>query len=71
MERRLTGVRRDSARVSGRTKPVSSRLNTAISASAPKITRQPPSRIRPLPNNGASMGDTLITSMIIAIRRVA
>ena len=47
------------------------RLIRAASNSATKIDRQPETRISKLPASGASIGETEITSITSAIRRVA
>ena len=67
----LVPVRRSGGSVSGRTKAVSARLRTARSASTPKIQRQP-ARVRTaLPARGASIGEIEMTSITVAISRVA
>ena len=68
---RFTFTRASGAKVSGNTKPTINRLRPAAMHSTQKIMRQSPKAIIPLPKNGASMGETEITSMTIAIRRVA
>ena len=70
-EATFTRTRSSARNVSGNSVAVINRLAPAARTSTQNITRHPPSSISPLPANGASMGETLITSMIIAISRVA
>jgi hypothetical protein len=59
------------ASVSGSRKAVSARLSSASAASTPKMPRQPTTCITPLPASGASIGEIEMTSITIAISRVA
>ncbi len=68
---RLIFERFSVASVSGSVAAVMSRLRTAAPANTQKTIRHGPRAISPLPTMGAIMGDTEITSITSAMRRMA
>ena len=58
-------------RVSGRRKATTARPPRPISAMAQKMTRQLKNSVNVLPASGARIGETLKTSIVVAIRRAA
>ena len=65
------GCRFSGANVSGSMKAVSARASSPATARTTKISRQLPIAISPLPASGASIGEIEMTSITIAISRVA
>ncbi len=70
-EPQLLAIRSSGGRVSGSDVAASARPRTPSPASTQKIARQLPNSVTRLPNSGASIGDTLKTSMTSDISRAA